>query len=142
RLFRFEPASDAWIAEPTNRAYRFMMPGPDGDGVIVQAFTRGAEATRLRLYWWREGREQLLYDEEMRDQTRRPAGWAGSEHPHLLLQGFSSAEISAQHRWLDLEDCDEDGCSVVDLPGYTVWSPDGEHTLILDEQSLWRGDEL
>lgn len=142
RLFRFEPATGAWTAEPTNRSYRFLMPGPGGDGVIVQAFTRGAEATRLRLYWWRNGREQLLYDEEMREQTRRPAGWSGSDHPHLLLQGFSSAEVSAQHRWLNLEECDADGCSVVDLPGYTVWSPDGRHTLVLDEQSLWRADGL
>lgn len=142
RLFRYEPATGAWTAEPSDRAYRFLMQGPDGDGVIVQAFTRGAEASRLRLYWWRNGREQLLYDEEMRDQIRRPAGWSGSGHPHLLLQGFSSAELSAQHRWLNLEECDEDGCSMVELSGYTVWSPDGRHTLILDEQSLWRGDEL
>lgn len=142
RLFRFEPATGAWTAEPGNRAYRFLMPGPDGDGVIVQALTRGAEATRLRLYWRRDGREQLIYDEEMRDQIRRPAGWSGSEHPHLLLQGFGSAAVSAQHRWVNLEDCDEDGCNVVDLSGYTVWSPDGQHTLVLDEQSLWRGDAL
>ncbi len=142
RLFRFEPATGAWTAEPSQRAYRFLMAGPREDGVIVQAFTRGAEATRLRLYWWRDGREQLIYDEEMVEQSRRPAGWSGSEPPRLLLQGFNSAEVTAQHRWLDLQDCDEEGCREEALSGYTAWSPNGRHTLVLDEQQLWRGNEL
>lgn len=142
QLYRYEPATDRWTSELADRSFRFLMPGPQGDGVIVQAFTRGAEATQLRLLWWREGRAQLIYDEEMRGQTTRPAGWSGSEQPHLLLQAFSAAATTAQHRWLDLENCDDDGCAVVDLPGYTIWSPDGEQTLVLVEQSLWRGDAL
>lgn len=142
RLFRFEPATGAWTAEPSQRAYRFLMAGPREDGVIVQAFTRGAEATRLRLYWWRDGQEQLIYDEEMVEQSRRPAGWSGSEPPRLLLQGFNSAEVTAQHRWLDLQDCDEEGCREEALSGYTAWSPNGRHTLVLDEQQLWRGNEF
>lgn len=142
RLYRYEPALDEWKAELTDRSFRFLMPGPRGDGVIAQAFTRGPEATRLRLFWWREGQAQLIYDEDMVDQTTRPAGWSDSDQPHLLLQGFSGASTAAQHRWLDLENCDEDGCAVVDLRGYTVWSPDGQNTLVLNEQALWRGDAL
>ena len=142
QLFRYEPESDRWTAELADRAFRFLMAGPQGDGVIVQDFMRGAEAGHLRLLWWHDGQAQLIYDQEMQEQTTRPAGWSASDHPHLLLQGFGSADVSAQHRWLDLGRCDEDGCAVVDLNGYTVWSPDGSQTLVLNEQSLWRGDAL
>lgn len=142
RLFRYDIQSDLWSAELATDAFRYLMPGPNQHGVILQAFTRGAEATRLRLSWWRDGREQLLYDQEMLEQTRRPVGWSGSGDPHLLLQGFSSAETTARHTWLDLNDCDEAGCAFYDLPGYTVWSPDGTQTLVLIGQSLWRGDRL
>ncbi len=142
RLYRYDVRAGAWQDELSHRALRYLIPGPNDDGVIVQEFTRGSEATRLRLYWWRDGREQLIYDRDMLEQTRRPAGWSDADQPHLLLQGFRGAGVSAQHLWLDLDHCGPQGCAVVELSGYTVWSPSGEHTLVLDQQTLWRGDLL
>ncbi len=141
RLFRFVPASGRWTAELGEQSFRYLMPGPLGDGVILQAFLRGEDAARLRLHWWRDGHQQLIFDQEMQQQTTRPAGWAASDQPRLLLQGIGEAQ-AAQHRWLDLNSCGPDGCAVIDLPGYTTWSPDGRQTLVQEGQLLWRGDAL
>jgi hypothetical protein len=116
------------------------MPVPNDEGVLLRAFTRGRDATRLRLlHWWR-GKETVLFDEEYPEQLTRPAAWSGAvEEPRLLLHNVNSAQLTEYHL-LDLTRCGAGGCELNELEGYTVWSPDGASTLVMHDQRLWRGD--
>lgn len=141
QLFRYEPAdgNDSWQHELPGRPFRFLMPFPGGDGIVLQPLLTGPNLTRLQLWRWQNGTESLLFDGQMRDQISRPAGWGISNMPRLLLQSISGLQQNAQY-WLDLERCDSSGCRLTELPGFTTWSPDGRHTLIARGPELLLGD--
>jgi hypothetical protein len=139
RLYRYDPRADRWQQELGERAFRFLLPGPDGAGIILQDYTRGADAARLRLFYWHQGDLQLLFNQELRAQSTRPVGWASARQPRLVLQSVDSRHAIVQ-RLVDLTHCGPDGCALSELRGFTTWSSDGKHTLVNTGQGLWRGD--
>lgn len=145
-LFRYDLAGDAWTVELPERAFRLLTPLPDDSGLILNDLPASADPSRLTLRLWRAGQENLLFDDA--DPTRQwrfpQVGWGGQvQPPHALLHEFDTAtQTQTLYHWLDLNQCDESGCTVRDLPGYTLWSPDGRSSLIVIGSELWLGDAL
>ncbi len=144
-LFRYDLIDDAWVVELSDRAFRFLTPLPDDSGLILSELPASNDPSRLTLHLWRDGQERLLFDDaDPARQWRFPqVGWSGqAQPPHVLLHEFDTAtQTQTLYHWLDLDHCDSVGCAVTDLPGYTLWSPDGRATLIVIESELWLGDE-
>jgi hypothetical protein len=144
-LFRYDLTGDTWTVELPERAFRFLAPLPDDSGLILNDLPVSSEASRLTLRLWQDKQETILFDDtDPARQWRFPQlGWAGQiQPPHLLLHEFDTVtQTRTLYHWLDLNQCIESGCAVTDLPGYTLWSPDGRSTLIVIGPELWLGDE-
>ncbi|MCB9421530.1 MAG: hypothetical protein H6667_17125 [Ardenticatenaceae bacterium] len=144
-LFRYNLTGDTWNVELPERAFRFLTPLPDDNGLILSDLPVSSDPSRLMLRLWRDGIESLLFDDtDPARQWRFPqVGWGGQvSPPHLLLHEFDTAtQMRTLYHWLDLGKCDSAGCAVTDLSGYTLWSPDGRSTLIVIGSELWLGDE-
>ncbi len=142
-LFRYDLTSDAWTTELPDRAFRFLTPSYDDNGVILTELPASSEPNRLQLSLWQNGRETPLVDDASRQWRFPPLGWSEqAQPPRAMLYEFdTTTQTRTLYSWLDMEQCDEAGCAVQDLPGYTVWSPDGRFTLIVIDSELWLGDE-
>jgi hypothetical protein len=143
-LFRYDLTADDWSVELPKRAFRFLAPLPDDSGIILSDLPVSREASRLTLRLWQNGQETLLFDDtDPARQWRFPQlGWGGqTQPPHLLLHEFDTVtQTRTLYHWLNLNQCAESGCAVAELPGYTLWSPDGRSTLIVIGSELWLGD--
>ncbi|HSM55554.1 MAG TPA: hypothetical protein VK879_05295 [Candidatus Sulfomarinibacteraceae bacterium] len=139
RLFRYVVTDDRWVNELPTQDFRFLLGVPGGDGIILQDVPPGEVASHLRLWHWQGDEARLLLDRVVSEQVKPPAGWASSAQPRLLLHDLQENR-SHRYHWLNLNDCGPTGCRLVDLSGYTTWSPYGTHTLLLDGENLWRGD--
>lgn len=144
QLFRYDLIADTWTAELPGRPFRFLSPLPDDSGLILSDLPATADASRLTLRLWQNSQETLLFDDtDPARQWRFPyLGWGGQmQPPPALLHEFDTAsQTRTLYHWLDWEQCTEAGCAVMDLPGYTVWSPDGRSTLMVIDSELWLGD--
>lgn len=139
-LLRFAVEEGEWSSEQSDRAFRFLIPVPGKDGVILQWLSRDEQSREMNTVWWRDGQEQLLFSEELQQPLTRSAGWASSERPRLLLQNVSRSS-NIRRRWLDPRRCQATGCQPVELSGFTAWAPGGDHTLVVQGTEIWRGDE-
>lgn len=143
-LFRYDLTDDAWTVELPERSFRFLSPLPDDSGIILNDLPLSRDASRLTLRLWQGGQETLLFDDtDSARQWRFPqSGWGGQALPsHLLLHEFDTiTQTRTLYHRLNLNHCTESGCAVTELPGYTLWSPDGRSTLIVIGSELWLGD--
>ena len=142
RLFRYDIALDTWMAELPDHAFYYMTALPNDNGVILQVATPDIIDDRLHILQWQADHESLLLDEDLALLPFRPIGWAApDDQARLLLQGRSENWTSTTDAWLDLHSCDDAGCDLQALPGFTAWAPDGRHTLIAVNSDIVLGDE-
>ncbi len=141
KLFTYDPAGDAWTAELPERSFRYLAGWWGGEGVILQEYGRSLEAGELRLLRWQTGQETLLYSGTNIRRLPRPVSWTGpDDQPHLLLHEVPLNRPNIFSTWLDINACTTAGCERVGLPGHTVWSADGQHTLVAQRRLLSLGD--
>ncbi|MCA9990690.1 MAG: hypothetical protein KDE29_06765, partial [Anaerolineales bacterium] len=139
QLAHYSPAGESWTNELPGRAFRYLLPRPGGDGIVLQEDLRGRDASDLRLLLWQPGRETLLFDGLNNQRLARPVAWGSPPaNPHLIIQGTTTRAV-AQRNWLDLNDCHSDGCRLVPLPAYAIWSNDGQQTILSQDGQMWRG---
>lgn len=138
-LFRYDLAAESWTAELNDHAFRFLAPLPDDDGLILVELPASHEPSRLQLSLLQAGQERPLFDDANRQWRYPPIGWSGRQ---LLLHEFdTTTQTRTLYGRLDLNQCQGSGCTVTDLPGYTIWSPDGRSSLIVIGPDIWLGDE-
>lgn len=144
-LFRYDLISDTWTAELPDQSFRFLSPLPDDSGLILNDLPVSSEASRLTLRLWQNGQATLLFDDiDPARQWRFPQiGWGGQvQPPRLLLHQFDTvSQTRTLYHWLHRDQCAPAGCALTDLPGYTLWSPDGRSSLVVIGSELWLGDE-
>ncbi len=143
-LYRYDLANDTWQAELPNQPFRFLSPLPDDSGLIISDLPSSSEASRLTLRLWQAGQSTLLFDDtDPARQWRFPQiGWGGqTQPPRVLLHEFDTvSQTRTLYGWLDLTRCNSDGCVVTDLPGYTLWSPNGRSSIVVIGSEIWLGD--
>lgn len=142
-LFRYDIAQDTWIAELSDRAFYYLAAFPDDKGVVLQEEEIDSATTdRLYISRWQTGQESVLLEEDLVTFPFWLIGWAASnDQARLVLQGRSNNLASTEFALLDLSSCDDSGCEFRTLPGFPVWSPDGQHTLITVDSNIYLGDE-
>lgn len=141
KLFTYDPAGDVWTAELPECSFRYLTGWWGGEGVILQEYGRSLGMGELRLLRWQRGEETLLYSGTNTRRLTRPVSWTGPDgQPHLLLHEVPLNHPNIFSTWLDTEACDATGCERLALPGHTVWSADGQHTIVAQRRMLSLGD--
>ncbi|MDX1417186.1 MAG: hypothetical protein R3293_23470 [Candidatus Promineifilaceae bacterium] len=142
RLYRYEPLNDSWHNDLPDRTFFSLRGLPDDSGIVVREVIAGDENNRLRLTQFTGSVEKTIFDDLAPAQMIKPIGWAGSDsRPRLLLQSSDVNQSHITYSWVDLQYCAEDSCRLRELPGYSTWSPSGEHTLVIDGSSIHLGDK-
>ena len=138
-LFRYDPAAETWTAELSDRAFRFLSPLPEDDGLILVALPASDAPSRLQLSLWQAGQERPLFNDAGRQWRFPPIGWSGQQ---LMLHEFDTVtQTRTLYGRLHLNQCGETDCAVTQLPGFTIWAPDGRFTLLAAGSELSLGDE-
>jgi hypothetical protein len=148
-LYQYDPRLDTWTQELSHRAFAFMMPLPDGSGVVLQEQASIVDETPTRIMLWQRGKERVLF-ENSPALSVRATGQFDPTGRYLVIYPYRDPNRDPPTRndygLLDLEECGASGCEVIDLAGWPTWSPDGSQTLVALFESapdtLVRGDRL
>jgi hypothetical protein len=123
-LARYDPATDQWQTELTNRPLLFMSGLPDDSGVLLQE--RRTQRSQSQTFLWRDGREIAALQQPMNDGLFRvePLG------NNLLLYGFDFSNRITSYSRLQLDGCGRNGCQLQTYTDLATWSPDGQKLLL------------
>lgn len=131
-LVRYDPATDQWRTELTDRGFLFMSPLPDDNGVLLQE--RQTQRSQAWGIVWRDGREIPVQQPELRDGLFR-VDPLGSD---LLLYGFDFSNRTNSYSRLQMGNCQGASCSLQIYTDFAVWSPDGQKVVVQkDDQFLF-----
>jgi hypothetical protein len=104
------------------------LPLPGDKGMIV--FDAAASESREPVELWQEGEMLQLNGELMEADTAA----ADPQGRYLSVWRAGSEGAENEAALLDTQTCGPPGdCPLVPLPGLPVWSPNGDHLLLLDE---------
>lgn len=137
----FNPSAASWERVETTRPYWFLQPLPDARGVVLRGGAPGTNLAYLQLAMVNTDGETLLYEEGTTELSARLVGVTErGDEPGLLLSAVQGSTGLTDYRYLPLDQCAGDACPISELPGYTVWSPDGQRSLVMREGELFLGD--
>lgn len=140
-LFSYDAINDQWTAELPGRSFRYLSPMANDQGLVLLERLRGSGPNRLRVIGWQDGQDSILVDEE-HGLLMNPIGWAGSVgHPELLLHSYETSVVNSVYSRIPTQGCPIEGCSIEDMDGFAVWSPDGHQTLVVLSGNIHLGDE-
>lgn len=139
-LFSYDAINDRWTAELPGRSFRYLSPMVDDQGLVLLERLRGSGPNQLRVIGWQDGQDSILADEE-HGLLMNPIGWAGSVgHPELLLHSYETSVVNSVYSRIPTQGCPLAGCSIEDMDGFAVWSPDGQQTLVVLSENVHLGD--
>ncbi|MCA9995309.1 MAG: hypothetical protein KDE56_06175 [Anaerolineales bacterium] len=131
-LVRYDPATDQWRTELTDRGFLFMSPLPDDNGVLLQE--RQTQRSQSWGIVWRDGREIPVQQPELRDGLFR----VDPQGSDLLLYGFDFSNRTNSYSRLQMGNCQGASCSLQLYTDFAVWSPDGQKVVMQkDDQFLF-----
>lgn len=140
-LFSYDAIDDQWTAELPGRSFRYLSPMADDQGLVLLERIRRSGPNRLRVISWQDGQDSILVDED-HGLLMNPIGWSGSVgHPELLVHSYETSVVNSVYSRISTQDCPQRGCSIEELDGFAVWSPDGQLTLVVDAGEVHLGDE-
>lgn len=140
KLYKYVPAFGVWEAELPERNFRFLLPLAKDQGLILDEMVHLEEPGHSRLISWREGTQEILLDEVTGGDPYRVFSPAHAGGSYLLLRRSADNQSGYEYKALDLTVCGESGCQLQDLPGYALWSPNGQQTILQIESELYLGD--
>lgn len=136
-LYEFDVAGGKWSASLSGRAFRSLSPLSDDQGLVLRESTRGIDANRLRLIYWRKQKEALLADEPNSRLLLYPLlAPVGSAQPKVIFQRLGPNPRANSAAQVDIDACLAGRCRISELAGYPLWSPDGRHALISQDEEL------
>ncbi len=124
RLLRYDLAANRWQWQASFRGFPLLAAAPGADGVLLNRmddFLVGQQ-----VVWWQRGQTTAL--------TRPEDGvlTLGQMSPNgRFLVTYRPGGSVVTRLLLDLEKCTASGCSLHEVPGDIIWSPDGQRSLIL-----------
>ncbi|MFZ0546393.1 MAG: hypothetical protein WAM60_13190 [Candidatus Promineifilaceae bacterium] len=134
-VYRYDPADNRWSVELADRDFVVMDGLPGNEGLI---FTEQfLDLDHLRTTLWLNGEETVVnygnafyFSDNLSDPDGR----------YLVLNSFQEnstglGDFVFSLHLLDLDQCNEESCSLLPIDGTPVWSPDGSRT-------LWSGPDF
>ena len=125
-LYRYNPESEVWQEELAQSGLLFFNPLPDDSGVILQRID--FEENDWQASLWESNTSRPLVDSSEPFVLSLGQTDPDSESLVVFIGENGSDTLTAQ--LVDLENCDESGCSILASNNVPVWSPDGEKTLL------------
>lgn len=129
---QYDFASETWSVVETWDTYTLMMPLPTNDGLLLQQFTftdNGSEQTTLV---WENGRFSTLYA-----NAADPLLTFGQTDPTgQKLLAFQFDLQTEQTSFVTLPQNCDNNCTPHPFPGSPTWSPNGQHTLLLQQETV------
>lgn len=137
-LYRYKVDTGVWQVDGAWEGFTYMQPLPGEAGAILQIFGPKDDQTLV----WREGRA-----EEFSPDPSQPSRWSilgikGLSDPQgRYLVALDEVMLSRSEDYLPVlylvpaRECGaEEPCRSYRLPGYPIWSPDGNHmiTMVID----------
>ena len=142
RLYQYDPSSGIWQEELRDRSFRFLESLPAQKGLLLDEIRFNRDLwRRTHLIQWQDGHEKLLLDQVTGEIPYQVVNLGRHDTPYLLLRQPTADLSTYRYYRLNLELCDQNGCDLVELPGMTLWSPDGHRTMIQIGSKLHLGDE-
>lgn len=142
-LSRFGQADPRWsagIGLDSVTDYQFThQPLPTDNGFIIEQLPRTREGNWFTLLVQDDGSLFHTFDAETQ---RTPLAYTGRTTPdnQRLLMSAPNPEFGfTEFHLLDLNQCANDDCPLTLADGFPIWSPDGQHTLIVSFQGLHLG---
>lgn len=130
---RYDPGTQQW--HTLLSGYNIDQAYGTANGLVLWESESTSSAARLSL--WENGEARLLLEEPLQGTRQWHIAELAPDGRYLALlrknptaQRFS---IIQHFELLDLETCQSMQCPKQPLPGKPVWSPDGEHMLVTEE---------
>jgi len=140
-LFSYDAINDRWTAELPGRSFRYLSPMANDQGLVLLERLRRSGPNRLRVIGWQGGQDSILVDED-HGLLMNPIGWSGSVgHPELLVHSYETSVVNSVYSRISTQDCPLGGCTIEELDGFAVWSPDGQRTLVVHSGEVFLGDK-
>jgi hypothetical protein len=139
-LYNYNLAAESYVRTLILRPIRYITALPDRSGLVI-AMEEERDGERSGQLWLYQSGPGLIYEGPVDDMPAwRVDGRHSTRQQFVLENGF------LQYALVNRTDCNLFHCSLQELPGRPVWSPDGTRLLItgLDsttsEPTVWYGD--
>lgn len=143
-LYRYHPPSGEWTKE-RDVGHQFVMltilPADDGFFLALQDFAAEADVFHIETYLERVGEEPVFVaGSEENPEAIIPWWWGDPPGEGLLAYVFEQGmdEVIPRFAVVDPDTCNQGGCRYEQVPGFPVWSPDGQQmvTMSYDEDAV------
>ncbi|MCB0033742.1 MAG: hypothetical protein KDE51_06980, partial [Anaerolineales bacterium] len=112
---------------------------PDDNGFIIEQRPRVRDGQWYTLLVRDNGELFYTFDEETLHTPLEYTGIFASDQNRLLMSAPNPEFGFTEFHILDLNQCTNDQCPLTLSDGLPIWSPDGEHTLLITFQGLHLG---
>ncbi|WP_374687951.1 hypothetical protein [Promineifilum sp.] len=122
-FFRYLPEEETWTELYRLDGFIWMSPLPGADSLLLQEFALASEAWQTSV--WRDGQRLVAYAPD--DNTYAVSlGQTDPTGRQLIAYSFDPDDGFANGFLINLDECEDGGCSTTPLPAIPYWSPNGE----------------
>lgn len=139
RLYRYDPNENALVSLVSDRAFLDLQPLPGAEGALLVAAEGTGNEREIQLSLWQEGTLTPLWNSR-ETNVSLSYSWSALDAAGQQLTMAVESREGETHILLDLAGCQDGACRAKVLPGQLIWSPDGNHSLILQERQLLLAD--
>lgn len=140
-LYAYDPQTQLWSSESIERRYNFLQSLPQDDGIILRGGFPGTDIGRLQLTLRRLAQEEVIFEGGSTEMSARLVEVVSRPNTDYLVLSLTRGNTGITgYQFLSLAECEEGDCTPQELPGYPVWSPDGQWTLMTQGAELYLGD--
>ena len=126
RLLRFDTASGEWQEDTDQVGIMFLNPLPQDNGAILQSID--FETNIWQSYIWENGEIRRM----VADEFLLSLGQTDSSGRYVVAFTGSPETEQFQPTLFDLGSCDENGCTATAINDMPIWSPNAEHSLLIN----------
>jgi hypothetical protein len=143
-LYQYNLAADSYVRTLLLRRMGFFVE-LSGSPYLVIGTEEERDGGLWSQIWLYQGGQKLIYQQPIDDEPNWFFNPGSSTRDHLVMSYFGE-DRSPHYALTDLNRCDLEGCSLQELLGRPVWSPDGTRLLVtaMDNvapyPTIWFGD--
>jgi hypothetical protein len=130
-----------WQTDINNRHVVDIRKMPTGEGVLLLEVEESSPESNIRIILWLDGRENILFEQTMPEETADLVTWQLQERENRLLLEIPDLIRGAGTFYnFDLSVCGSGECSseIHHFWSRPIWSPNGDHLLVRQYGLIWR----